>query len=182
MRDVQVGKMKNFHAVALVVRRRCALLLERFHRRDHLLQLPDAAVIDTQPVLVQGDRVLGLLRRAHKVSLLPLLLKSKGADEPAAKNPITGCPRCDEDLSHTISADFLLRLTPTSPQSFSVCDTGEEGSPGAKRSEPASFAYLSGRATYPLAAADVRPTPPAMRAPCRATRPRARCFPRGGGR
>ena len=84
MRDVQVRKMKDFHTTwpTSVVGFRRALLLESLDGRDHFLQLPDAGVIDAnRPMLVQGHRVLGLLRYAHKVSLLPRPAMGKSSGE-----------------------------------------------------------------------------------------------------
>src|ERR1044071_46125 len=58
------------------------LLLQRLHRRDDLLQLANAAVVHAEAMLVQGHRILRLLRRTHKVSLLLLSPASKGARDP----------------------------------------------------------------------------------------------------
>jgi hypothetical protein len=90
--------MENFHASSAspstsgrqsIVGVGRALLLQRFHRRDDFLQLPDATVIDAEAMLVQGHRILWFLRRAHKVSLLLLSRPSKSTDDrPVRKNAI----------------------------------------------------------------------------------------------
>ena len=107
MCDVQVREVKNFHTIQersklrrSVVGGRRALLLQRFHSRDDLLQLPDPAVINADGMLVQPHRVLWLLRHAHMVSLRPLASLGKRSRARLFKKLAT---RISGRLSHIFS-------------------------------------------------------------------------------
>jgi hypothetical protein len=94
--------MKDFHATEtlIAIGGRGPLLLQCLDGIDDLLQLPHAAVVDAEAMLIQSHRILRFLRHAHWMSLRPLPRVGKRVgDRPIKKIVFSGV----HDSSHLFS-------------------------------------------------------------------------------